>query len=378
MTDTRASVDVRFMQLALELAGKSRPSPNPRVGACVVDATGTVVGQGFHVQPGKPHAEIIALEQAGAQASEADLYVTLEPCCHRGRTGPCVDAISKAGISRVIVGMVDPDPRMRGQGLARLREKNIEVVVGVAEEDCARLLAGYKMHRTQGRPAITLKAAITLDGALATMSGSSKWISSERSRQEAHRMRAFADAVLVGIGTVISDDPQLTVRHCTGDNPLRVVMDSGLRIPLDSNLIRSRDQGPLVIAHVKGDAETAEQLAAMEGIDLLQCASTDDQRVDPGDLMVQLGKRGVTSVLVEGGSKIHGAFASARLADYLALFTAPKILGAGIPWIQFAGVESINDAVQLRDLKVNSLDTDLLIEGRFTCPDQPNTVTPVK
>ncbi|MCP4674077.1 MAG: bifunctional diaminohydroxyphosphoribosylaminopyrimidine deaminase/5-amino-6-(5-phosphoribosylamino)uracil reductase RibD [Deltaproteobacteria bacterium] len=356
-------LDPTLMDLAIDLARQSRPSPNPRVGA-VIAKDGVVLGRGYHERQGMPHAEVVALANTGDAARGADLYVTLEPCCHRGHTGPCVQAIVKAGIARVAVGMVDPDPRVSGGGIQALEQNGVAVVVGLRGDECSRLLSGYTIHRVEGRPEITLKAAITLDGALAAITGDSKWISCKESRTLAHGMRADSDAVLVGIETVLKDDPELTVRHCPGKNPLRIVMDSRLRTPTDSKLIQSATIAPLLLVHTVANT-AADQFNDMAGVETLLCEPTADGLVDPRDLAFKLGKRGILSLLVEGGAKIHGAFARAGIADRFSLFVAPKILGGGLPWISFPGTRSVTDGLSAFNLTVTSVSEDLLLEGRF-------------
>ncbi len=364
MSTDPQTLDSTLMDLAINLARKSRPSPNPRVGAVVVK-NGVILGRGYHERQGMPHAEVVALADAGDAARGADLYVTLEPCCHQGHTGPCAQAIVDAGIARVAVGMVDPDPRVHGGGIQALEQNGIKVVVGLRGDECSRLLSGYTVHRSKGRPEITLKAAITLDGALATITGDSKWISSKESRTLAHGMRADSDAVLVGIETVLHDDPELTVRHCPGKNPLRIVMDSRLRISVDSKIVQGAKETPLLLAHTSTNADAVGRFDDMKGVETLFCEPTANGLVDPQDLASKLGNRGVLSLLVEGGAKIHGAFARAGIADRFSLFVAPKILGGGLPWISFPDTRSITDGLSVDDLSVTSVSEDLLLEGRF-------------
>ncbi len=363
-------LDPAFMDMALELAIKSRPSPNPRVGAVVVK-DGKVIGRGFHKQPGMPHAEIVALTDAGEASRGADMYVTLEPCCHHGKTGPCVETLAAAGIRRVAIGMVDPDPLVNGKGISRLKQLEIDFEVDIQKQKCQRLLEGYATHRIQGRPLFTLKAAVTLDGALATTTGDSKWISSKASRTIGHRMRAEADAVLVGVKTAIIDDPELTVRLCSGPNPVRIVMDSKLKTPPSSKLIMTASQAPVLLAHTDAaSAETVRQLSDIEGVDTLKCNADKNGLIDPVDMAGKLALRGILSVLVEGGSQVHGAFASSGLADRVALFISPKVIGGGLRWISFPGITSIKDALTLDNLEIIQIDSDLLLEGRFV-PSNP-------
>lgn len=356
--------EAEHMLRALALARRSRPSPNPRVGAVIVN-NGEVVGSGYHERPGMPHAEIVALREAKDKARGADLYVTLEPCCHVGRTGPCTEPIASAGIRRVFVGIQDPDLKVNGNGVACLVAQGIEVHCGVEEEACARLLSAYTHQRRTGRPLVTLKAAISLDGYLATASRQSKWISGEASRAMVHELRAECDAVLVGVGTVLADDPLLTVRQAPGESPVRVVLDSRLKTPCSSQLVRSAGESPVVIVHTA--AAPKERRAALQacGVELLACLQDEGGRVQLSSLLDELGRRGILSLLVEGGSQVHGAFISQGLAGHLALFIAPRVFGAGIPWNAFPGVENVADAVVLHQLSTRQIGDDLLVEGRF-------------
>lgn len=364
MTERSRERDKKFMRLALDLAKKSRPSPNPPVGAVVVVEDG-VVGVGYHERAGEPHAEINALADAGAQAEGATLFVTLEPCWHEGKTGPCTEAIHEAGIGRVVVGMVDPDEQVHGQGIDRLRSLGHVVDVGTMEDECAELLAGYIIHRIHGRPLVTLKAAVTLDGYIASDTGDSQWISGPESRSRAHAMRADSDAVLVGIETVLSDDPLLTVRHVTGLDPMRVVVDSSLRIPESSRIIETASQVPVLLVHAGADARRIETLNAIDGVETLICAPAADGRVNLSDLLDKLAARGILSLLVEGGGSIHGSFVEASLADRFCLFVTPRLLGNGRPWVVFKGISNIDDAIALANLKAKPLGADLMIEGVF-------------
>ncbi|HUT77208.1 MAG TPA: bifunctional diaminohydroxyphosphoribosylaminopyrimidine deaminase/5-amino-6-(5-phosphoribosylamino)uracil reductase RibD [Polyangia bacterium] len=357
-------IDPAFMDEALDLARRSRPSPNPRVGAVLVKG-GRIVGRGHHVAPGEPHAEMNALADAGAAAEGADLYVTLEPCCHYGRTGPCTVRIQAANLGRVIVGIVDPDPRVSGRGIAFLEDAGHEVVLGVREQECRRLLAGYWMHRVHGRPLVTLKAAITLDGRIATTEGHSRWISGEASRVRAHELRADSDAVLVGLGTVLADDPLLTVRQVSGRNPLRVVVDSRLGTPPRARLIATAAEVPVLLAHTISGRPAVGGLCGINGVELLECPATDHGRVDLAWLVERLAARGVLSLLVEGGATVHGAFVTAGLADRAVLFVAPRLFGSGPSWLAFDGSGTVESGPVLEGLEAEPSGTDLIVRARF-------------
>jgi diaminohydroxyphosphoribosylaminopyrimidine deaminase/5-amino-6-(5-phosphoribosylamino)uracil reductase len=364
MTESNPLSDRTFMRLALELARGSRPSPNPRVGAVVV-RDGEVVGKGRHERAGEPHAEVVALADAGEAARGAELFVTLEPCCHRGRTGPCTEAIRSAGLSRVVVGMVDPDPQVSGGGIECLKESGYRVDLGVLEDDCRSLLEGYATHRLLGRPLITLKAAVTLDGAIATTGGDSRWISSQPSRALVHEMRAEADAVLIGVGTALADDPRLTVRHIEGRNPARIVLDSTLRTPLDSQLVRTATEAPLILAHAEAHKDAIARCDGLPGVEVLGCGADPSGRVELNELARLLGDKGVLSLLVEGGGQVHGSLLDAGLADRFALFVAPKLLGPGLPWAALTARASLDEAIRVEELTAEPIGDDLLLRGRF-------------
>lgn len=361
--------DNHFMRLALALARQSRPSPNPRVGAVIVQQN-RIVGKGFHRAPGQPHAEIEALKDAtdaGENVCNATIYVTLEPCCHQGRTGPCSVALHQSGIGRIVVGMADPDPLVGGNGIASLRRSGHQVDVGVLEDECKQLLHTYIHHRTHGRPLVHLKAATTLDGYLATATGDSKWITSSKARAVGHQLRASHDGILIGSGTVLADNPTLTVRDADGKTPTRVILDSHLRIPLESNLLKTSSEGKVIVLHSADvSLHQANILSNIPNVQLIECKQKNDM-LDIDDVIQKLNDLGFLSVLVEGGSKLHGAFIQAKLADQLSLFIAPKIIGSGIPWASIPGVANIVEAIQLKTdtIHTTQLDMDTLIEGDF-------------
>ncbi len=355
------------MKLALALAAKSHPSPNPQVGAVVV-ADGEVIGSGYHDHPGAPHAEIVALADAGNRTRGTDLYVTLEPCVHHGRTGPCVEAILEAGISRVIVGISDPDPRVNGAGIRFLEQHGLTVVSGVLEEACRAQLKSYITHRQLRRPYTTLKAAITLDGYLASVTGDARWISSKASRTVAHEMRASSDAVLVGIGTVLADEPMLTVRHVPGNSPQRVILDSRLRTPLTARIVTSAREIPTIIVHTAGE-DRAAPFCDIPGIEMLQCTATGNGRVDLVDLSQKLGDRGITSLLVEGGATVITAFMEASIADELVLFIAPRILGQGRSFINHPKATTIKEGLLLKNPVISRAGPDIIYRVTLTDPD---------
>ncbi|MCK9523233.1 MAG: bifunctional diaminohydroxyphosphoribosylaminopyrimidine deaminase/5-amino-6-(5-phosphoribosylamino)uracil reductase RibD [Proteobacteria bacterium] len=353
-----------FMEQALSLAKQGRPSPNPQVGALVVKNQ-QVLGQGFHQKPGEPHAEVLALAQAGDDARGADLYVTLEPCGHYGRTGPCTLAIQAAGIARVFIGMIDPDSLVQGKSINWLRAQGIEVQCGILQSACEDMLAGYAHQRKFGHPLVTLKAAITLDGFLACTNGDSKWISSPPSRRRVHEIRAQNDAILVGINTVLADDPLLTVRDVDGKTPLRIVLDSQLRIPDNAQLLQTAAQDPVLIVHTTPLNDATKKRLDRPGVSLYRAHSDLQGRISLPSLLAHLGERGVLSLLVEGGAQIHSAFLTTQTAHRFVLFVAPKFIGAGIPWISFPGVQRMDQAVLAQALQTTSSGADVLITGTF-------------
>ncbi len=348
--------------LALARRGVGATSPNPMVGAVVVTGD-RVVGRGYHPRAGDPHAEVFALAEAAERARGATLYVTLEPCVHWGRTPPCTEAIIRAKVRRVVAAMTDPDPRMSGRGLRRLAEAGIETRVGVGECEARELNEAYVKHRTVGLPFVTAKWAMTLDGRIATWSGDSRWISGEASRALVHELRAASDAILVGVGTVLRDDPALTARAAGSTRtPRRIVLDSTLRIPLDARVLAQDGTRVLVATTTRARAEARRALEA-RGAEVLVFDGPDG-RVDPGGLLRDLGRRGVLSLLVEGGSAVHGAFMDAGLVDKVLVFVGPQIVGGPAPGpVGGTGVEAIARARRLVRAAVRQVDQDVVIEG---------------
>jgi diaminohydroxyphosphoribosylaminopyrimidine deaminase/5-amino-6-(5-phosphoribosylamino)uracil reductase len=364
------STDSRMMRRALELArlGRGRVEPNPMVGAVLVrhDA---VVGEGHHERFGGPHAEVNAIAQAGARAEGATLYVTLEPCCHRGKTPPCTRAIIAAGITRVVVAMEDPFERVGGAGIAELKAAGIEVAVGVLEAEARALNAPYLTLRTVGRPFFTAKWAMTLDGKTATRTGDSHWVSSEVSRQYVHELRNVSDAVLVGIGTVLADDPVLTCRISNGRSPRRIVVDSFARTPTDSRLIETRSEAPVIIA--ASDLAEAERVQALRETGCTVLVLPDRAgHVDLKRLARELGRMEMTNVLCESGSTLTAALLAERLIDRVAVFLAGKLVGGrDAPGaVGGSGLERMDQALPLDDLDVRRLGQDILVEATVRYP----------
>jgi len=356
-TDPDASLDQHWTARAIELAMRADygTSPNPMVGAVVLDSAGHLAGEGYHRRAGEPHAEQVALEEAGDQADGGTLYVNLEPCAHLHRTPPCADAIILAGLKRVVVSMADPDERVQGAGIAKLEAAGIETVVGVHGDRALRLNEFYVKHRLTGRPFVTAKFAMSLDGKIATRTGESRWITSDESRLHGHRLRHIHDAIVVGVNTVIADDPELTAR-LEGDEvrqPLRVVLDSQLRLRMSAKVV-----GPNTLI-------ATTRAGRMGAAEVLKLSAAADGRVALEPLLDELAKRGVLSVLVEGGSEVHAAFFASGLVDKVHAYIAPKLIGGrGAPGpLGGTGVERLAEAVSLRGLDVTTLGPDLLITG---------------
>lgn len=357
--------DEAYMQRALELAVQAEgdTSPNPMVGCVIVDDEGNIVGEGYHHKAGQPHAEVNALAEAKQLAQGATAYVTLEPCAHYGRTGPCCVALARAGIKRVVAACKDPNPKVAGQGLEYLRLQGIEVECGVCEKEALRLNERFFTWITKKRPFITLKYAMTLDGKIATASGDSKWITGEAARTMAHRLRRQHDAVLVGIGTVLADDPELTTRMVTGKNPVRVVLDSRLRISLMATVLNPAAE-TIIFTSNEADEVKAEALAALPNVEVVRLAAHNG-RLPVAQVVAALAERGITSLLVEGGSSVLGAFYDAGLADRVYAFIAPKLIGGAkaLTPVGGEGSELVAAGWQLEEVELKQLGQDVMLTG---------------
>lgn len=358
-------VDEQWMHLALELAAKSRGfvEPNPMVG-CVIVQGDQVVGQGFHQKFGGPHAEIKALNDAGDAAEGSDVYVTLEPCCHQGKTGPCTQALVDAKVSRVLVGCKDPNPQVAGQGIAALRAAGIDVLVGIQEESAQQLIAPFTKLMTTSRPWVIAKWAMTLDGKIASRTGSSQWISGEESRQLVHKLRGQVDGVLVGRGTAEFDDPLLTARPPGPRIATRIVLDSNASLSVDSQLVRTIADAPLLVAaSARAPAANCERLQSL-GADVLQLDG-DSPADRLNSLLDELGKRQMTNLLVEGGSEVLGTMFDANAIDEVHVFIAPKLVGgaAAASPIGGNGIADMVQALQLTRVEASPIGCDIHIHG---------------
>lgn len=354
-----------FMRTAVNLArrGLGQTAPNPSVG-CVIVKNGQVAGRGFTAPGGRPHAEVQALAMAGVLARGATAYVTLEPCSFTGKSGPCTKALTEAGITRVVIGCTDPHPRVNGTGTAQLRAQNIEVIENVLPEECEELLAGFATTIRESRPLITLKLASSLDGKIATAKGESQWITGESSRRAAHALRGRHDAVLVGVGTVLADDPELTCRiEGFRSTPLvRVVVDSHLRTPLLSRLVRGAAKNPLWILHRNGADRLRIKAMESAGAKLIELPASP-AGIDLAAGMKALAKNGLTRVLAEGGGTIAAGFLRAGLVDRLVWFHAPCVMGAdGWPAAQGFGIGALAEMPRFKLLAQQRLGSDILSE----------------
>lgn len=363
-SDLGSELDERFMRRALRAGRAGRPSPNPHVGAVVAQG-GELIATGYHRRAGEAHAEVMALTRAGSAARGATLYVTLEPCNHHGRTPPCTEAVIQAGIRRVVIGCKDPDPHVAG-ATARLKKAGVAVQVGVCEQEAKELVADFRKTRLLGLPFVTLKGAVSLDGRIATGRGESKYITGSAARREGQRMRDRSDAVLVGIGTALADDPLLTVRDIRGRTPLRVVLDTKLRLSKKSQLARTAKEHPCLVYHGPDAPVSKQKALAKLGVSLKQVPLVARKEgVNLRAVLKDLSKRDVVRLMVEGGAHVHGAFLDAGLVDRVAVFVAPLLLAdpTALPLALGRRKRRLEDGFRLRRPSVRLLGDDALVEG---------------
>lgn len=354
------------MKLTINLAkkGMGKTSPNPLVGAVVVK-NDRIIGKGYHKRFGEPHAETNALKACKDQARNATLYVNLEPCCHYGKTPPCTDMIKKSGIKKVVCATLDPNPQVNGKGIKTLTEGGIKVDLGILEDEAKRLNEIYLKFITTGLPFVILKIAQTLDGKIATKLGDSKWITQEDSRRFVHSLRSCVDAVLVGANTVRRDDPELTIHDAKGENPIRIILDSSGKISNQTKVIKENENGKTIVATT--NQKTGEKFAAgsvgKEKVEIWKLKKGEDGKVDLVQLLKKARKNQITSLLVEGGSKVFTSFLKEKLVDKIYYFLSPKILGKGLDSFDDLGIKEISDSITLRDCEIKKFKNDLLIIG---------------
>lgn len=371
-----SDIDIKLMSRALKLALQGDPSPNPHAAAVLAQGE-KPLAEGFHQAAGTEHAEVAAIRQAGATARGSTMYVTLEPCNHEGRTPPCVDAILAAGVRRVVVGCRDPNPNVRGGGIERLQEAGVEVELGVLEAEAKELVRPWTKFVTTGTSHLALKLALSLDGRIATRTGISKWITCNESRARVHALRAYHDAVMIGVNSVITDDPQLTVRDVPGRNPIRVVIDSKLRTPVSSQLAsRAREVPTCVVTTVDGSRAAAEALESA-GVSILRVPATAEGRCDMIATLRELAAREVVSVLCEGGAELAGSLLANGLADELHAFIAPVLLGprgrpAAVDW---AGPENLAEAPRIEPPRWELCGTTAYVWGPLLYPKRARATT---
>ncbi len=358
--------DEYYMKLALKLAAKGSGyvSPNPMVGAVIVKDD-RIIGQGYHQCCGQNHAEINAIENSAESAAGSTLYVTLEPCCHYGKTPPCTDKIIQNKIKRVVIGSTDSNPLVSCRGINQLQSAGIEVRTGVMEDKCRNLNEVFFHFMETGLPFVTLKYAQTLDGRIATAMGKSQWISSAPSLRFAHQLRAAHDAILIGIGTVLKDNPTLTVRNVRGRNPLRIVLDSGLAIPADVNVMQNLSQTPTLIVTTKLSSDSDFQKLARAGADVVTVDPDERNHVDLKKLFPLLASRNISSVLIEGGAEIITSALRDNLVNRLVAIIAPTIIGKGIEAVGDLNIRDLEDAKLLSVRHVMKKGADIIIDSRL-------------
>jgi diaminohydroxyphosphoribosylaminopyrimidine deaminase/5-amino-6-(5-phosphoribosylamino)uracil reductase len=368
---TFSAEDEKWMALALERGAGGTPSPNPHVGAVVVQR-GEVVGMAHHERAGEDHAEVLALREAGDRARGATLFVTLEPCNHTGRTPPCTNAVLASKVARVVVGCHDPNPHVAGGGAERLRQAGIRVDVGCREAEARRLIAPWTKFVTTGVPYVTLKLALSLDGRIAARTGASKWVTGAPARARVHLLRAQHDAVVIGIGTALADDPQLTVREAPGQSPPRVVFDTKLRLPLTGRLVQTARDVPTWVICTTDASSAAEQELTERGVEVLRAPPSSEGRIDPLSGLKMLAARGIVAAMIEGGAELAGSILAGAVADELHAFIAPILLGPrGRPGaVDWAGPATPAEAPSIADPQWEVCGYDAHVWGPLRYPQR--------
>jgi diaminohydroxyphosphoribosylaminopyrimidine deaminase/5-amino-6-(5-phosphoribosylamino)uracil reductase len=356
--------DEQWMKRVLRLAekGKGRTSPNPMVGAILVKGD-KLVGEGYHAKAGEAHAEVVALQRAREEARGAILYLNLEPCTHYGKTPPCAPQVIEAGVKRVIIGMEDPNPLVKGKGVEILKRAGVDVEVGILEKECRRLNEAFCKYILEKEPFVILKAATTLDGKIATRNGDSKWISGEASRRFVHKLRNQVDGVLVGIGTVLKDDPLLTARIRGGRDPYRIILDSRLKISEEARVIGTSPSRAIIVTTELAPRDKIERLEK-RGVQILIFGSKEE-RINLRSCLSKLGEMGMMNLMVEGGSQVNGSFLDEGLIDKLLLFLSPKLIGdhQALGIFGGRGISNLQEAIALKEMKTRKMGEDILLEG---------------
>lgn len=360
------SYDEKYMRLAMQLAGNAigRTSPNPLVGAVIVKDN-RVVGCGWHRKAGTPHAEVHALNQAGELAQGADVYVTLEPCAHYGKTPPCAKALVEAKVKNVYGGLLDVNPKVAGKGFKILEDAGIHVEYGFLQDELRKQNEVFFKWIEHKKPFVVLKAAMTLDGKIATATGQSKWITNETSRAYGYKLRDIYDGIMVGINTVIEDNPMLTSRVDGGKNPIRIVVDSSLKIDINANVVQDKSAKTIIATTDKANKDKILKLQAQD-VDVIVVDKDENDKVDIEKLLDILGQQNICSILVEGGATLSGSFVAKKLVDKVYFFIAPKIVGGKEAKTPVAGIGILNlqEALALKDIQIEKLEEDILIIGR--------------
>lgn len=367
--EEQEKTDRMYMERALALAEKGcgTTTPNPLVGAVIV-RDGRIIGEGYHVRAGEGHAEVNAFKNATEDVAGATMYVTLEPCSHYGKTPPCADRIIEKGIGRVVVAAMDPNPLVAGRGICKIREAGIPVTIGVMEEESRRLNEVFLKYIVTGQPFVLMKAAMSLDGKIATAGGESQWISCEASREEVHHLRHEYTGIMAGIGTVLADDPMLNCREAGGKQPKRIIVDSHLVIPEDSKLVQSAQAYPLIVATLRGNCPKKQERLKAKGAEILEIEGDSDGHVDLKQLMTVLGAMKIDSILLEGGGRLAEGALKAEIVDKVQFYIAPMLIGgkdAKTP-VEGAGIGRLSQAWRLSDWMAEKIGNDLRITGYIT------------
>jgi diaminohydroxyphosphoribosylaminopyrimidine deaminase / 5-amino-6-(5-phosphoribosylamino)uracil reductase len=359
--------DISYLHMCYALAEKAIgwASPNPYVGAVIVKDE-MIVGHGYHEKPGKPHAEAVALNKAGSKAKNATAYINLEPCVHWGRTPPCIDKILESELQRVVISSIDPNPLVNGKGIEKMRKAGIRVSLGLLEEKNNRLNEAYFKYIQTKIPFVTLKAALSLDGKTATKTFSSKWISSPQTREYMHLIRGEHDAIMVGINTILKDDPQLTVRHpgWPGKKIIRVILDSNLRIPLKSKILSTLSKGNILIFTLRRSSSEKKDMLEKQGVKVISTPEKNN-KVDLKKVLDWLGENHISSVLVEGGSFLHTQILESKTADKMFLSISPKLVGGQQApcFFQGKGIEIMSKSMKLKNIKTIKIGSDIIAQG---------------